>query len=197
MHSGRFERYGLSLLVRPVVGANHANWQLGHLVRAETGILSSIGAKMPELPAAFMDKYEQKKANVDGAENFVSKEELLSRFEAARNAAIEFARNASEEFMKQEAPEKMRRMCATNGDMLGLILGHTTMHIGQIQVLRRKLGKPILFYFFGDGAPVWTASLRDGRRLSLAFPRKVIVAAFWGRSLGRWACGGRSRRRGW
>ncbi len=133
------------LLVRPVPGANHANWQMGHLIRAEVGIMSSMGAKMPELPADFVEKYEQKKTNVDGAENFVGKEELLRRFAEVRNASIAFAKDASEDFMKQPAPERLRRMCATNADGLGLVLGHTMMHVGQIQVLRRKLGKPVLF----------------------------------------------------
>ena len=39
------------MLVRPVPGANHANWQLGHLVVSEVHIIGALGAKMPELPA--------------------------------------------------------------------------------------------------------------------------------------------------
>jgi len=39
----------------------------------------------------------------------------------------------------------MRRMCPTNADIVALGIGHDTMHIGQFQVIRRKLGKPVLF----------------------------------------------------
>ena len=41
------------LLVRPVPGANHIAWQLGHLIYAETMMGSQLpGAKYPEVPAS-------------------------------------------------------------------------------------------------------------------------------------------------
>jgi hypothetical protein len=39
----------------------------------------------------------------------------------------------------------MKKMCPTVGHVVHLFPTHAAMHIGQIQVLRRKLGKPILF----------------------------------------------------
>jgi hypothetical protein len=48
------------ILMRPVPGANNVAWQLGHLVAAETMMLSAMkpGAA-PELPAGFADKFNK------------------------------------------------------------------------------------------------------------------------------------------
>jgi hypothetical protein len=45
------------MLTRPVPGANHPAWQLGHLIVAETNAVNLVkpGA-MPELPAGFGDR---------------------------------------------------------------------------------------------------------------------------------------------
>ena len=47
------------LMQRPVAGANHANWQIGHLIVAETGMCTKAGATMAELPAGFADRYKK------------------------------------------------------------------------------------------------------------------------------------------
>ena len=43
------------------------------------------------------------------------------------------------------APEMMRRIAPTVGHVVLLSPAHVAMHMGQMQVLRRKLGKPLLF----------------------------------------------------
>jgi len=39
----------------------------------------------------------------------------------------------------------MQQMCPTVAHMALLQIGHIAMHVGQFQVIRRKLGKPVLF----------------------------------------------------
>ena len=53
------------LLTRPVPGANHANWQIGHLIVAETKMMGACGAAMPELPAGFAERYNKNTATID------------------------------------------------------------------------------------------------------------------------------------
>ncbi|HMB94508.1 MAG TPA: DinB family protein, partial [Tepidisphaeraceae bacterium] len=52
------------MLTRPCPGANHPLWQLGHLCIAETNLINTIkpGA-IPELPAGFAERFENKKTN--------------------------------------------------------------------------------------------------------------------------------------
>lgn len=132
-------------LSRPVPTANHANWQLGHLIKAETNMLKEAGAAMPALPAGFAEKYSKSTAPSDDAAKFLTKEQLVSMFTAARTATIEFAKRATPEQLGAPAAESIRFLAATVADVVALQGGHTGMHVGQIQVLRRKLGKPILF----------------------------------------------------
>jgi hypothetical protein len=42
-------------------------------------------------------------------------------------------------------PEQIKRFAPTFGDMPYMAVAHACMHMGQFQVIRRKLGKPILF----------------------------------------------------
>ena len=69
------------LLTRPAPAANHGNWQLGHLVVAETRMLTAGGAAMPELPAGFADRYTKHTAGTDDAAAFATKAELLAHAE--------------------------------------------------------------------------------------------------------------------
>ena len=42
-------------------------------------------------------------------------------------------------------PGPMADFAPTVGHLVLMIGGHTLMHLGQMQVIRRKLGKPLLF----------------------------------------------------
>jgi len=131
------------LLVRPVPGANHANWQIGHLIEAEHSMMSKSGAKMPELPAGFAARYSKETAKIDDASKFATKAELIPLFEKVRAACIAHAKTMTSEQLK--APSPFAEWFPTMADFVGLGATHIAMHIGQIQVLRRKLGKPVLF----------------------------------------------------
>jgi uncharacterized damage-inducible protein DinB len=133
------------LLVRPVPGANHANWQLGHILSVENRLAKAVGVAVPELPADFAEKYSKAAAANDGAANFASKEMLLPLLEATRRATMEWLKTATPEQLATAAPEPVRRMAPTVIDVMVLFANHFSMHMGQMQVLRRKLGKPILF----------------------------------------------------
>ncbi len=67
------------LLVRPVPGANHIAWQLGHLTATEARMGASLpGAAYPELPAGFADRHNKDTAAKDTG--FASKAEYLGLF---------------------------------------------------------------------------------------------------------------------
>ena len=132
------------LLVRPVPGANHANWQLGHMISSETQMLSACGAKMPELPAGFADRYTKDTAKLDDPAMFAPKALLLAQLDKTRAATVAFAQSASPEKLASPSPF-MPEMFPSTAALLAMSSSHDSMHMGQIQVLRRKLGKPLLF----------------------------------------------------
>jgi hypothetical protein len=134
------------LLVRPAPGANHGAWQLGHLATSEARIVAAArGGAAPELPAGFADRFKKDAARSDDAAAFPKKQELLDTFAKVRAASVEWARTLTPEQMDQDSPESIRAFCPKVGHVPGMLVEHAAMHLGQFQVLRRKLGKPVLF----------------------------------------------------
>jgi hypothetical protein len=135
------------ILVRPVPGANHVAWQLGHLIGAE-GWLVKQGvpdAAYPELPAGFMERHSKETAAVDPPKGFATKAEYLALFNKMRDATLANLERLSESDLDRATQGSMAKFAPTAGVMLVLVANHTLMHAGQFTVLRRKLGKPILF----------------------------------------------------
>lgn len=133
------------MLVRPVPGANHAAWQLGHLTTAEAKMVAGVKGVAPELPAGFADRFKKDAARSDDAAAFPKKQELLDTFAKVRAASIEWVKTLTPDQMGKDAPESIRAFCPKVGNLPGLLGEHAAMHIGQFQVLRRKLNKPVLF----------------------------------------------------
>jgi hypothetical protein len=134
------------MLARPAPGANHAAWQLGHLIVGEASMVNMVkpGAA-PELPAGFADKFKKETATKDNPADFPSKAELLGQFEKVRAATVAWTKGLTEADLAQPCPEKLQRFAPTVGHLVAMTPIHVGMHVGQFQVTRRKLGKPVLF----------------------------------------------------
>lgn len=134
------------MLVRPVPGANHIKWQLGHLMTAEHGLINEVRpGSMPPLPAGFAEKYTKETASSDDPKAFHSKEELLKIRGEQRTAALKALESVTDTELDQPCPEKFRSFLKTVADVYILLGNHDLMHAGQWAVVRRKLGKPPLF----------------------------------------------------
>jgi len=134
------------LAQRPVPGANTALWQLGHLITADAHMVNACaGRTVVELPAGFADRYAKSKAVENDPSKLGKKAELLALFEANRKKIADWVGTLSANDMAKPAPENLRSFLPTVGHVGLLLPGHLNMHIGQIQVLRRKLGKPVMF----------------------------------------------------
>ncbi len=134
------------LIQRPVPAANNGLWQLGQLAAAEAQMMNACaGRTISELPAGFAERYTRETASSNDPAKLGNKADLVALLEKVRENTCKWVATLSADDMAKPAPEKMRRMCATVGHVIHLLPGHVSMHVGQIQVLRRKLGKPILF----------------------------------------------------
>src|SRR4051794_28361192 len=67
------------LLVRPVPGANHTAWQLGHLIVGESFLVRTElpDAAYPDLPAGFTERYTKETAPIDTPTAFHTKAEYV------------------------------------------------------------------------------------------------------------------------
>lgn len=134
------------LLVRPVPGANHIAWQIGHLIGSERHLVETIpGGSYPELPAGFNEKHSTKNGKDDDPKGFLSKAEYLDLFKKTRAATIALVGKLSDVDFDKPTSGSMAQFAPTWGTLFLLVANHTFMHGGQFTVVRRKLGKPVLF----------------------------------------------------
>lgn len=131
------------LLHRPATGANHINWQLGHLIEAENQMINiAVPGSMPPLPAGFKEKYAKETAASDNPATFLKKAELVKVFEAQRAATLQALDQQTEaDFDKPTGVE----YAPTIGAMFAMQGTHWVMHAGQWAVIRRQLGRAPLF----------------------------------------------------
>src|SRR3954467_13225773 len=82
------------MLVRPVAGANHATWQIGHLVVAESRLVNAaVPGAVPPPPDGYADKFNKETAKNDDATFFPKKAELLGNLAKSREATIAWAQS--------------------------------------------------------------------------------------------------------
>ena len=135
------------LLVRPAPSANHIAWQLGHLINSEVGIVKEQvpGAVYPALPTGFAERHNKEASKVEPPKGFFTKAEYVDWFDKIREATIANVAKLSDAELDKPTSGPMAQMAPTVGAMLLLVSNHTLMHVGQFTVVRRKLGKPIIF----------------------------------------------------
>lgn len=134
------------LLVRPVPGSNHIAWQIGHIITSEIGLVTSQipDAKFPELPAGFKESHAMEQTGADTGK-FLTKAEYVDLFNKTRAATIAALAKLTDADLDRPTSGKMAPMAPTLGAWLILVSNHTLMHGSQFSVVRRKLGKPVLF----------------------------------------------------
>ena len=135
------------LLVRPVPGANHAAWQLGNVICGDPFLVTAElpGVTYPELPAGFADLHSGKGSNVDADAGFLTKDGYLTLLREVRASTVTAVRELSDADLSKPSSEKMRWAGPTLAHVLLFAAQHTMQHAGQFTVIRRKLGKPVLF----------------------------------------------------
>jgi hypothetical protein len=133
------------LLMRPVPNANHIAWQLGHLISAEINLLSIVPGGGPlELPAGFAERHGKETAGLEPPKNFLTKAEYLSIFKKVRQQTFAKLEKLPDADLDKPNTGPLAKFAPKIGDLFLLVANHQMMHGGQIVVLRRKLGKPIL-----------------------------------------------------
>src|SRR5262249_8678715 len=134
------------LLVRPVPTAHHIALQLGHLVVAEFHLLGQLpGATYPALPAGFADQHNKTTAGTDSPTGFATKADYVGLFTKVREATLANLAKLSDADLDKPTQGNMAQFAPTLGALVVLQANHTLMHAGQFTVVRRKLGKPVLF----------------------------------------------------
>jgi hypothetical protein len=132
------------LLVRPAPRANHIAWQLGHVISSEVEHLSGQlpGAQYPELPAGFAAQHRAE--NSVKEQGFCSRQQYLDLFQKVRQATLANVDRLADADLDRANTGPLSQFAPTIGALL-LVSNHTLMHAGQFTVVRRLLGKPVIF----------------------------------------------------
>lgn len=134
------------LLVRPTPEANHIAWQLGHLVLAEAYLIGQqIGGTFPALPAGFKEQHDNTKAKEEPPQGFLCKTEYLDLLNRSRAATLSLLETIPDADLDRPTTGPLAKIAPTVGTMFLFTANHVGMHTGQFTVVRRKLGKPVLF----------------------------------------------------
>ena len=134
------------LLIRPVVGANHIAWQIGHLITAEHSFVEMVcPGSMPDLPDGFAERYTKETSKLDDASAFHTKEDYLRLMREQRAGTLAALEKVSDDDLERPAPEEIREYSPTVGATFALQATHWMMHSGQWVIVRRSLGCESLF----------------------------------------------------
>lgn len=129
------------MLVRPVPNANHAAWQVGHITAGASKMAGMIGITA-ELPAGFIERFNKSTATVDDPSAFPSRVELITLFTKTHDTIKAGVARLSDADLSRETGMSF---APTYKDILTILGLHPMMHAGQFSVIRRKLGKPVIF----------------------------------------------------
>jgi hypothetical protein len=132
-------------LVRPVPAANHAAWQLGHMIAGTHMMLGGIGQPAPALPDGFAAAHQKETCVSDDPKKFAKMSEYLALMDKTTAASLAAVDATPEADLDKPGPERMRQYAPTVGVVLAMLGTHWLMHAGQFVVIRRKLGRPIMF----------------------------------------------------
>lgn len=101
----------------------------------------SSGA-MPPLPAGFAERYVRETQGSDDPSQFCGKDELLAVHNEQREGTKRILAQMSAADLDRETGVDY---APTVGAMISMQGSHWLMHAGQWVIVRRELGKPVLF----------------------------------------------------
>ena len=135
------------MLVRPAEGANHAAWQLGHLILSERFILGDNlpGVAFQALPAGFEVNHGKERAHATDLSGWLGMAGYAELMRETRTATLAAVEQLSEAQLDHTTQGRLATKAPKLGNLLVLVGNHDLMHAGQFTVIRRKLGKPVLF----------------------------------------------------
>lgn len=131
------------LLLRACPGANHINWQVGHLIGSEHNHISRFSpGQMPPLPDRLPELYSRETVQVDDPALFLPKGVLIDAYRQQRAATLRLLEAAGDGDL--DLPTGVP-YAPTRGAMFAMQGSHWLMHGGQWVIVRRQLGKGAMF----------------------------------------------------
>lgn len=130
------------LLQRPTENSTPGLYQLGHVIAAEAMMMGKTHPDFKPAPESWSKVYFGPCPADDVLLKTATKDQLMAEFQRIRADTIAAAQKLSDADLARPSQVEW---APTLGKLLLGLDTHLWMHWGQLQVLRRKLGKPVLF----------------------------------------------------
>ena len=128
---------------QPAPGVNSAAWVMGHLALIDRRALSMLGVESPELPTGFGEKFGATKHPAGDQSHLGDPGELRRLCRDYRARLISAVEAAPDEALVKPL-EKPSAIAATVGEFAAFMGQHAALHLGQVTVLRRSLGRAVV-----------------------------------------------------
>lgn len=130
-----------------LIESNHPSFCLGHLTLYAIRMLDQMGKPTAEFGVCekYATAYSKDAKCVDDADGSVypPMDEVMGKFNACYNAAVEALREVSDETLQGENPAggRLTELFPTLGSVFGFYSGgHMMVHLGQMSAWRRMMG---------------------------------------------------------
>ncbi len=127
---------------QPCAGANCAAWIIGHLTLTDRRSLTWLGVTdLPLLPEGFEERFKATRTPAGEQKGYGEPAELVRLFDVHRDKLTALLATADPAKFT-EPPFSPNPLFADRGEGLLFMGLHTSMHVGQMTVIRRMLGYP-------------------------------------------------------
>src|SRR5438874_9106896 len=111
------------LLVRPVAGANHIAWQLGHLIDSEPHLvhMELPDAAYPKLPAGFAEQHAKEMAATEPPTGFRTKAEYADLAKQMRGATVAALEKLDDADLDRACSGKMAQFAPKLADLFIMV----------------------------------------------------------------------------
>ena len=129
------------MVTQPDGVPNHPAWTLGHLTCSLHLLGGEFGLE-PEPPRGWTAKFLTGSEPVSDGDAYPDKGELLSALNAAQARLAEHLRWLGPKTLTSELPDETYRkyLPAKGHALLHILIGHVSVHVGQLTVWRRCMG---------------------------------------------------------
>jgi uncharacterized damage-inducible protein DinB len=127
---------------RPVPGANHVLWVLGHLASSDNFFATTLGDREPVIDKQWDELFGMGSKPTEDPRDYPSLDEVKAGLQRAREAMVESFRSMGEQKLQSPTPDDWRNFAPTYAAVMASIAFHEGFHAGQLSAVRRSLGLP-------------------------------------------------------
>ena len=127
---------------KPVDGANHALWVLGHLAVTEDWFASTLANRESVIDESWGPLFGMKSEPSDDPTIYPSIDEIKSALERARQSLLTGFESLDEQQLQGPVPEELEGFAPNVGGAAYTLAWHEGFHAGQLSAVRRSLGLP-------------------------------------------------------